>query len=132
MVNFLATSEDLTEQNLLIPAFLGSCPSGFATDGFFSRFTNQAFFDATLNYSCLLNFDVGFVAERDVVFRLYTPGNKVLGEEISSGNITPSNFNYLWPVRVIIHGWLSMNDLAVIQEIKNAYLVKGNFNVVSC
>lgn len=72
-----------------------------------------------------------FNATRDVSFVLYTPQNPTNGENFTSANITTCNFNPANPTRVVIHGWQSGIGSGVNVLLKDAYLKRGNFNVVS-
>lgn len=72
----------------------------------------------------------GFDATRDVSFVLYTQNNRNDGQNLSTTNLNSSNFNPSNPTRVITHGWLNVVTSPVNILLKDAYLKRGNFNVV--
>lgn len=74
--------------------------------------------------------DPFFVASRDVHFFLYTNQNSD-GVNVSMASIANTTYKSLNPTRVIIHGYLSGRYDDVCTEITQAYLKKGDFNVVS-
>lgn len=90
-------------------------------------------------YFRYLKFNIWFKAmgefnpENDVFFVLYTSNSKNLREIISPNKteLTNTFFNTSNPTRIIIHGWLEDYAAESCMEIKNAYLFKNNFNVVS-
>lgn len=74
-----------------------------------------------------------FNANRDVYFSLYTKSNPSSEQNISvnSASLASSNFNPMHPTRVVIHDYQNSHASPVPVGIKDAYLKKGNFNVVS-
>lgn len=72
-----------------------------------------------------------FNAETDVFFQLYTNKNPkepfLLYNERSAFD---SHFNRSHPTRVIIHGWKNNGNSPVNILIRDAYLSRGDFNVI--
>lgn len=87
--------------------------------------------DADKSILKLLQMKDDFNATRDVAFVLYTPLNPIRGQTLSTSSLNSSNFNPAYSTRIIIHGWLNVVDSPVNILVKDAYLKKGNFNVVS-
>lgn len=74
--------------------------------------------------------DPFFDATRDVHFLLYTNKNKE-GVNVSSSNIASTTFDKANPTRVVIHGYSNGPQSDICTAITKAYLMKGDFNVVS-
>ncbi|XP_055378971.1 phospholipase A1 VesT1.02-like [Condylostylus longicornis] len=69
-----------------------------------------------------------------VHYHLYTRLNPGQHQELLYNNskyLDISNFNRSWPTRFIISGWLNVYNSCSSMIIKNAYLQKGNFNVIT-
>ncbi|XP_037922170.1 pancreatic lipase-related protein 2-like isoform X2 [Hermetia illucens] len=70
----------------------------------------------------------------DVGFYLFTPKNPTEGQKLKINDtdlLDDSNFNFNWPIRIIIHGYESSKDSYINIAIRNEYFKKGNFNVIS-
>ncbi|EDW15664.2 phospholipase A1 1 [Drosophila mojavensis] len=66
-------------------------------------------------------------------YDLYTPHNPQERQLLHPGNVQllrKSNFNGKWPVRVIIHGWTGKSTTCYNAAVKDAYLSRGDFNVI--
>ncbi|BFF89100.1 lipase member H [Drosophila madeirensis] len=66
-------------------------------------------------------------------YDLYTPLNPEVRQFLRPGDLgmlKKSNFNPKWPVRVSIHGWSGRSDSCSNAAIKDAYLSRGNYNVI--
>ncbi|XP_001652527.2 pancreatic triacylglycerol lipase [Aedes aegypti] len=75
-----------------------------------------------------------FTAATDTVFRLYTRSNPTTPQVIGLNNaasLTNSNFNAANPTRFIIHGWNNDGFSPVNQILTNAWLTRGDFNVIT-
>lgn len=71
-------------------------------------------------------------AENDVFFVLATIRNRNGARvNIDANQIRNNGFNAGAPVRFIIHGWNNNQGSDVNTLIRNAYLNRGDFNVVS-
>ncbi|XP_030378347.1 pancreatic triacylglycerol lipase-like [Scaptodrosophila lebanonensis] len=71
--------------------------------------------------------------KRMLRFELYTRKNPHDHQVLRTGDrsrLTGSNFDAAWPVRFSIHGWNGQTRTCSNAAIKDAYLYKGNFNVV--
>lgn len=86
--------------------------------------------DLTASNFLLTGQDPFFIASRDVHFLLYTKQNEN-GVNVSTSNIAETTYNAANPTRFVIHGFLGGPYDAVNTEITQAYLKKGDFNVVS-
>jgi pancreatic triacylglycerol lipase len=67
-----------------------------------------------------------------VSFYLYTKSNPQKGQQIlaTRQSIQNSNFNPSYPTRFVIHGWTQSYTEQMYVDITNAWLSKGNFNVI--
>ncbi|ALC45348.1 sxe2 [Drosophila busckii] len=66
-------------------------------------------------------------------YDLYTPLNPQQRQLLQPGNVNMlknSNFNGKWPLRLIIHGWTGKSTHCYNAAVKDAYLSRGNFNVI--
>ncbi|EDW66877.2 lipase member H [Drosophila virilis] len=66
-------------------------------------------------------------------YDLYTPYNPQERQLLRPGDVNMlknSFFNGKWPVRVSIHGWTGKSNTCYNAAIKDAYLWRGNFNVI--
>ncbi|XP_017091814.2 lipase member H [Drosophila bipectinata] len=66
-------------------------------------------------------------------YDLYTPLNPEERQLLRPGDVSMlknSHFNPKWPVRVSIHGWAGKSTSCSNAAIKDAYLSRGNFNVI--
>ncbi|XP_039494317.1 lipase member H [Drosophila santomea] len=66
-------------------------------------------------------------------YDLYTPLNPEERQLLRPGDLTMlrnSHFNPKWPVRVSIHGWAGKSVTCSNAAIKDAYLSRGNYNVI--
>ncbi|XP_022215913.2 lipase member H [Drosophila obscura] len=66
-------------------------------------------------------------------YDLYTPLNPEVRQLLKPGDLgtlKQSNFNPKWPVRFSIHGWGGRSDSCSNAAIKDAYLSRGNYNVI--
>ncbi|XP_017118803.1 lipase member H [Drosophila elegans] len=66
-------------------------------------------------------------------YELYTPLNPEERQLLRPGDIgmlKNSHFNPKWPVRVSIHGWAGKGTSCSNAAIKDAYLSRGNYNVI--
>lgn len=73
-----------------------------------------------------------FSVEKDLIFRLYTPEQPDVYEEIKLPNlppISPTSFNPNRPTRVFIHGFRSGENMMF--RYRDAYLNLGNFNFIA-
>lgn len=77
--------------------------------------------------------DSMFNAWNDVFIRVVTRSNWNDPRHIALNNVAhlrASPFNRLHPTRVIIHGWLNDANSRINHLIPNAYLERGNFNIL--
>ncbi|XP_075159004.1 phospholipase A1-like [Haematobia irritans] len=73
-------------------------------------------------------------ATGDVKFYLYTSDNPSTAEELFIGNedsVKKSHFEKSRPTRIIIHGWGGSYTSTPNKPIREAYLSKDNYNVIS-
>ncbi|XP_017083667.2 phospholipase A1 1 [Drosophila eugracilis] len=66
-------------------------------------------------------------------YDLYTPLNPEERQLLRPGDLNAlknSHFNPKWPVRVSIHGWAGKSTSCSNAAIKDAYLSRGNYNVI--
>ncbi|EDV92569.1 GH18764 [Drosophila grimshawi] len=66
-------------------------------------------------------------------YDLYTPFNPQQRQLMRPGDVSmlkSSYFNSKWPVRVLIHGWTGKSTNCYNAAIKDAYLSRGNINVI--
>lgn len=80
----------------------------------------------------MINGDLLFSVEKDVIFRLYTPEQPDVHEEIKPDNlsdISQTSFNPHRPTRIFIHGFRSKENM--IFRYRDAYLKLGNFNFIA-
>jgi pancreatic triacylglycerol lipase len=71
--------------------------------------------------------------DKIVKYFLYTRRNKVEGQRIyinKKENVTNSYFNPDRPTRFLIHGFMNGGRSYFSQKAKDAYLVKGEYNVI--
>lgn len=73
-----------------------------------------------------------FNPEADTAFLLFTRSNPTVAQRITwtTASIENSNFNRDHPVRVAIHGWNSGPTSGAILSPRDAYLQRGDFNVI--
>lgn len=75
-----------------------------------------------------------FTAATDTIFRLYTRSNPTSPQVLGLSNVaslTSSNFNPAHPTRFIIHGWNNDGFSEVNTLLTNAWLTRGDFNVIT-
>ncbi|XP_055598369.1 pancreatic triacylglycerol lipase-like [Uranotaenia lowii] len=75
-----------------------------------------------------------FTARQDMIFRLYTQQNPDVPQTIileNSASLAASNFNPAHPTRFIIHGWNNNGFSEVNMMLKDAWMRRGNFNVIT-
>ncbi|XP_055625119.1 lipoprotein lipase-like [Toxorhynchites rutilus septentrionalis] len=78
-------------------------------------------------------FASSFSAKRDVRFYLYTPLTADMPHVFSIdtvGSLSRSFYNNSLPLRVVIHGWMNNYTSLAIQGVKDAYLARGEYNVI--
>ncbi|XP_020818609.1 lipase member H [Drosophila serrata] len=66
-------------------------------------------------------------------YDLYTPLNPEERQLLRPGDLgmlKNSHFNPKWPVRILIHGWAGTSTTCSNAVIKDAYLSRGNYNVI--
>jgi len=83
----------------------------------------RALIDPTLRYS----------SNKRVRYDLYTQRNPYKRQILKTGDtdgLRNSYFNAKWPVRFSIHGWTGKGKSCSNAAIKDAYLTRGNFNVI--
>ncbi|XP_055598142.1 lipase member H-like [Uranotaenia lowii] len=74
-----------------------------------------------------------FVAAEVTTFHLFTRANPTVGQEIvldDAASLQASNFNSANPTRIIIHGWSQSRLSDVNTVLTNAWLTRGEFNVI--
>lgn len=93
--------------------------------------------DFSLKYKHYLELDdpeqFDFQVDRDAEFILYTRANPTSGQSIHINDLSSvrnSTFDPTLPTRFLIHGWFSDRHSLFNSRIRDAYLAKGNFNVV--
>ncbi|XP_037824158.1 lipase member H-like [Lucilia sericata] len=70
---------------------------------------------------------------KDLRFDLYTRKNPYEKQMLYTGqqdSILKSNFNAKWPTRISFHGWNGQTKTCSSAAIKDAYLAKGDFNII--
>ncbi|XP_058839271.1 pancreatic triacylglycerol lipase-like [Topomyia yanbarensis] len=75
-----------------------------------------------------------FTASTDTIFRLYTKLNPTTPQIIALNiveSLTSSNFNPAHPTRFIIHGWNNDGFSEVNTILTNAWMTRGEFNVIT-
>lgn len=74
-----------------------------------------------------------FNADADVFFMLFTQRNPTSGQRIGfdADAIRNSNFNSAVPTRFVIHGWNNDHQSDVNKYITEAFVQRGDFNIVS-
>ncbi|KFB37746.1 hypothetical protein ZHAS_00005059 [Anopheles sinensis] len=75
-----------------------------------------------------------FIPEQDLIYRLFTQANPTTAQVLEFGNpasIAASNFNPAHPTRITIHGWTSHGNDGMNTNIRNQYLSRGQYNVIS-
>lgn len=76
-----------------------------------------------------------FDAEDDVVFWLYTnqgpKGVQIPFKDFNETTLAGTTFNSSNPTRILIHGFLNGAIISTMYPIRDAYLKRGDFNVVS-
>lgn len=75
-----------------------------------------------------------FNAENDIDYKLYTRNHRMIGENLNfnADHIrSKTSFNPNNPTRVIIHGWINHYGSPINRRITEAYLDRGDFNIVS-
>ncbi|XP_037947764.1 lipase member H [Teleopsis dalmanni] len=83
----------------------------------------RALIDPTLRYG----------TNKRIRYDLYTPYNPYERQILRTGDVAGlkrSFFNPKWPVRFSIHGWAGKGMSCSNAAIKDAYLARGNFNVI--
>ncbi|XP_004537911.1 phospholipase A1 [Ceratitis capitata] len=73
-------------------------------------------------------------AAANVYFHLYTSENPTNADLLVTGDVqslSTSHFNKFNPTKIVIHGWQSDSDSDLNPLIRDAYLSKGDFNVIS-
>ncbi|KAH8382421.1 hypothetical protein KR009_003386, partial [Drosophila setifemur] len=67
-----------------------------------------------------------------VSFYLYTSSNPKSGKKITATtkSIDASNFNAAHPTRFVIHGWTQSYVNSMNKDIRNAWLSKGDYNII--
>ncbi|XP_017053884.1 phospholipase A1 VesT1.02 [Drosophila ficusphila] len=88
----------------------------------------------------MLNTEAGIILGRPrppqsklLQYDLYTPLNPEERQFLRPGDVSMlknSHFNPKWPVRVSIHGWAGKSTSCSNAAIKDAYLSRGNYNVI--
>lgn len=76
---------------------------------------------------------IGFNAEKETYFYLFTRKNPVDGQKLELDNpesITNSNFDASKPIKVIIHGFMASKDSPVNKNVAAAYLANFDVNVI--
>ncbi|XP_017469969.1 PREDICTED: phospholipase A1 2-like [Rhagoletis zephyria] len=71
--------------------------------------------------------------QRQLRYDLFTRLNPYKREVLLTGDrnrLLASNFNASWPVRFSIHGWNGQTTTCSNAAIKDAYLAKGDYNVI--
>lgn len=75
-----------------------------------------------------------FEAGTDVYFSLFTRSNPTTGHPLwrndAGVSVGQSHFNAEHGTRVIIHGWNTDGNALVNSLVREAYLAKGDFNVI--
>lgn len=69
------------------------------------------------------------VSEKDVTYAVRTPQNpknKNFIQPLDTSKLNPS-----YPVVMITHGWTDAGDASWIQNLTNAYLEQGNYNIIA-
>ncbi|KAL9703750.1 hypothetical protein quinque_007268 [Culex quinquefasciatus] len=80
-----------------------------------------------------IGFAPSFSAKRDVRFYLYTPLTEIESHVFSienAGSLSRTFYNTSLPLRIIIHGWMNNVTSLAIRGIKDAYLERGDYNVI--
>ncbi|XP_001845805.2 pancreatic lipase-related protein 2 [Culex quinquefasciatus] len=75
-----------------------------------------------------------FIPAQDTIFRLYTRSNPLAPQVLVLNNpasVTASDFNPARPTRFIIHGWNNDGFSEVNTILTNAWLTRGDFNVIT-
>ncbi|ETN66991.1 lipase [Anopheles darlingi] len=75
-----------------------------------------------------------FTAATDTIFRLYTRSNRNTPQVIGlgdAGSLSASSFNAGHPTRFIIHGWNNDGFSEVNMILRDAWLDRGDFNVIT-
>ncbi|EDW11506.1 pancreatic lipase-related protein 2 [Drosophila mojavensis] len=72
----------------------------------------------------------------DVKYYIYTRQNVMdrqnlhIGESAEQSNLTNSNFNPRNPTKILIHGYNSDMFLSPLQQMRDEYLAKGDYNII--
>ncbi|XP_055596131.1 lipase member H-like [Uranotaenia lowii] len=80
-----------------------------------------------------IGFGPQFSAKRDVRFYLFTPLTETEPHVFaidSVGSLARSFYNRSLPVRIVIHGWMNNYTSLAIRGVKEAYLSRGEYNVI--
>uniref|UniRef100_A0A1Q3FSM0 Putative pancreatic triacylglycerol lipase n=1 Tax=Culex tarsalis TaxID=7177 RepID=A0A1Q3FSM0_CULTA len=75
-----------------------------------------------------------FTPAQDTIFRLYTRANPTTPQVLvlnNAASVAESNFNPDHPTRFIIHGWNNDGSSEVNTILTDAWLTRGNFNVIT-
>ncbi|EDS41787.1 pancreatic triacylglycerol lipase [Culex quinquefasciatus] len=75
-----------------------------------------------------------FIPAQDTIFRLYSRSNPLAPQVLVLNNpasVTASDFNPARPTRFIIHGWNNDGFSEVNTILTNAWLTRGDFNVIT-
>lgn len=87
------------------------------------------------NLACSASYSIFLLeARQQTKFLLYTTENPECPQVLTLDNVNSlrnSNFNSNLPTRIVIHGWNSNTSSPVCQMVRNAYLQKGSFNVIT-
>ncbi|GLV32690.1 uncharacterized protein CBL_00603 [Carabus blaptoides fortunei] len=86
---------------------------------------NEIIEDNTLTKGTFIGVD-----RSDVTFRLYTRQNPTNYIQLITGNLTAANIDPTKPFKFIIHGYLNDAGLPWVLKMKDAYLKKGDYNVI--
>ncbi|XP_075144904.1 sex-specific enzyme 2 [Haematobia irritans] len=81
----------------------------------------------------LLNPRSRYLASQQIRYDLYTTLNPDERQILQTGDVKrlrSSYFNPKWPVRISIHGWAGKSTSCSNAAIKDAYLTKGNYNII--
>lgn len=92
------------------------------------------FFLMIFSFAYIQKITSAFTPTTETIFTLFTVSNPKIGEKLSmtdgGTSLTASNYNELAPTRFITHGWLNDATSPVNIVIRDAYLKKGQFNVI--
>lgn len=69
----------------------------------------------------------------DVNYELYTKDNKEQSVSLRVGDsaqLKDSPFNFTWPTKIIVHGWMDNGNTFWLHNIRRNYLSVGDYNVI--